>query len=392
VNKRVFIGLGKYLLAAGLMAWVVWSNWAPPPRKAIATLAAGTAGLCATPGGAGPLLAAALPADVGPKGIGYIWRRHVMERRRVHAGYLATGFIVYAAAVLLGVFRWHLLVRALGLPLAPRDALRYGLLGVFFNTFLPGSVGGDIVKAGALARAQSRRAAAVATVIMDRAIALWALVWFVAMLGGVFWLAGLLSGPAGAAAASIVWGALAVAFGTGAVWLLVGLLPDRRAGRFAARLRRLPLAGRAAADLWRAAWAYRRRQGSVAAVMLLSGAGHAGFVVAFYCCARALWSPGLGPVPSLTQHFLLVPVGLTMQALVPTPGGAGGGEWGFAALYLLFGGAEVTGVLASLVQRALSWALGLASYVAYLGMRPAPAEPSPRGPALAEATLLPAAP
>src|SRR5262249_4595421 len=105
--------------------------------------------------------------------------------------------------------------------------------------------------------------------------------------------------------------------------------------------RRRALAGRTAAGLWRAAWAYRRRQGSVAAVMLLSGLGHAGFVVAFYCCARALWSPGLGPVPSLSQHFLLVPVGLTMQALVPTPGGAGGGEWGFAALYLLFGGAEV---------------------------------------------------
>src|SRR5438874_275338 len=143
-------------------------------------------------------------------------------------------------------------------------------------------------------RAMTRSMMAVATVIMDRVIALWALVWFVALLGGVFWLAGLLSGPAGAAAASIVWGAVAAAFGTGAVWLLVGLLPDRRASRLAARLRRLPLAGRAAAEFWRAAWVYRRRQKSVAAVMLLSGVGHAGFVVAFYCCARALWAPELG--------------------------------------------------------------------------------------------------
>src|SRR5205807_1024066 len=66
------------------------------------------------------------------------------------------------------------------------------------------------------------------------------------------------------------------------------------------------------------------------------------------------------------QHFLLVPIGATMQALVPTPGGAGAGEWGFAALYLLFHASEAAGVLASLVQRILSWVLGLAGYGVYL--------------------------
>src|SRR5262249_62206708 len=101
---------------------------------------------------------------------------------------------------------------------------------------------------------------------------------------------------------------------------------------------------------------------SVSVVMLLSWVGHAGFVVAFYCCARAFWGPELGPLPSLGEHFLLVPIGLVMQAVVPTPGGAGGGEWGFAALYLLFGAAEANGVLGSLVQRTFSWALGVTGY------------------------------
>jgi glycosyltransferase 2 family protein len=55
---------------------------------------------------------------------------------------------------------------------------------------LPGSVVGDVVKAAALARGQSRRTAAVATVIMDRLIALWALAWVVAVLGSVFRLTG----------------------------------------------------------------------------------------------------------------------------------------------------------------------------------------------------------
>ena len=62
--------------------------------------------------------------------------------------------------------------------------------------------------------------------------------------------------------------------------------------------------------------------------------------------------------------------GFLAQALVPTPGGAGGGEWGFGALYLLFRTSEANGVLASLVRRMLDWVFGLASYAIYLWMRP----------------------
>jgi uncharacterized membrane protein YbhN (UPF0104 family) len=110
--------------------------------------------------------------------------------------------------------------------------------------------------------------------------------------------------------------------------------------------------------------------------MALTWVGQVGFVVSFWCCACALWSLELGPIPSLTQHFLLVPIGLTMQALVPTPGGAGGGEWGFAALYVLFRASEANGVLASLVQRILSWVLGVVGYAVALSLAPA-AAPKP---------------
>lgn len=368
MNKRTLLDLGKYALAVGLLAWVVRSNWAPPPTRAVAALGASTVGLCAGPAGAGPLLAAAsaFPERTTPRGLGYAWQRHVHERQPIHAGYLLTGFIVYTAAMVLTLVRWHLLVRALDLPLRLRDAFRYGFIGIFFNTFLPGAVGGDIIKAAALARTQSRRTVAVATVLMDRVIALWALVWFVALLGGVFWLGGLLDGPAAGAASFIVASSLVVVAATASVWLLLGLLPDWRAERFAGRLAWLPVVGHSAAELWRAVWMYRKRQRSVAVVMALTWVGQVGFVVAFWCGARAVWGPELGSIPSLTQHFLLVPIGATMQALVPTPGGAGAGEWGFAALYLLFCAAEANGVLASLVQRSMSWVLGLAGYGVYL--------------------------
>ncbi len=88
-------------------------------------------------------------------------------------------------------FRWYLLVRALDLPFTIGAAYRLGLVGSFWNTFAPGSVGGDLVKAYYIARGQpGRRAAAVATVIVDRLVGLFGLLWYSAVFGGAFWIAG----------------------------------------------------------------------------------------------------------------------------------------------------------------------------------------------------------
>lgn len=348
---KTLLDVAKYLLAVGLLVWVVKSNWAPPPSPKD-------------------------PEGAQSRGLGYVWERHVVKGEPVRTVYLMAGFVVLCGAMALTMLRWYLLVRALDLPLTLRDAFRYGMIGVFFNTFLPGSVGGDLIKAAVLARGQARRTAAVATVIMDRVIALWALVWFVAILGSVFWLCGMLDGDAKPVATSIIAGALTTVAVTLAIWLLMGLLPDERAERFACLLQKLRFVGGPAAELWRSAWMYRRRQKSVALVMGLSWIGHVGFVVAFYCCANALWSEELGSVPKLTQHFLIVPIGLVMQAIIPTPGGAGGGEWSFGALYFLFGAAKANGVLGSLVQRVFCWVLGLVGYGVYLWVRPAAATAS----------------
>ena len=357
MNKRIVFNLLKYLLAFGLLGWVVWSNWAPP----------------------------------GGRGLSYVWQRHALDGQPVAWGCLVAALVIYQAAVLLTLLRWYVLVRAQGLPFRLGDAIRLGLLGFFFSTFLPGSVGGDIVKAAALARVQSRRTVAVATVLMDRAIALWGLIWFVALLGAGFWLAGALEGPAAARAKWIVSAAGAIVAGTTAVWLLLGLLPEHRAERFAGRLTRLPKVGGSAAEFWRAVWLYRCRQGSVVLAMLLSCVGFVGFVLTFYCCAATL-ADGQ-PLPSVTQHFLLVPVGMVIMAVPLFPGGAGIGELGFGLLYGWFGYSRAAGILGSLVQRVLTWLLALLGYVIALCLRPVvAADRAARAPFLAGATRLGAAP
>ena len=157
-------------------------------------------------------------------------------------------------------------------------------------------------------------------------------------------------------------------------WLLLGFLPSRRAEIFAGRLTRIPKIGGSLAELWRAVWLYRCRGRSVGVAMILALVGHVGFVLTFYFAAHTL-SPA-DAVPTLGPNFLVVPVGMTIQAGFPAPQGIGGAEIAFGELYRLLGFDAVGGVLACLVQRAITWVVGLSGYVVYLRMRPSMQQPA----------------
>ena len=350
MNKRLLWTVFKYLLAAALLALVVWMNWGHPDN----------------------------PDD---RGLGYVWQRHVVRGEPIHYGYLALSFLFFAFAVPITFVRWWVLVRAQDLPFSLGNAFRLGALGFFFSTFLPGSVGGDLVKAAGIAREQSRRTVAVATVVMDRLVGLWGLFWIVALIGGGYWLAGGLEGKAEGPSKQVVGAALAVTAASVVVWLLLGLLSEARAVGLADLLERLPKVGGSVAELWRAVWMYRKRPGGMAVALLLALIGFLGFIPSFYFGAHALSDAAdPGAVPTLAQHFLFVPIGLVVQAVVPLPGGIGAGEYGFGKLFGWFGCPEPNGILASLVQRVITWTLGLLGYlvVAWTGKSPqAAATPAP---------------
>jgi uncharacterized protein (TIRG00374 family) len=436
VSKRLFWDIFKYLLASGLLAYVVWSNWGeanPIARKIVVDpsellsneadtpaltgkvtdYAAGrsitVAGLDGqsiefvlvkrkwallkfsfvkteaqiewpgNPGTIQPGTTVAVWQDPA-RGLAYVWRRHVVEGEPIHAGFLALAIVVGSLAILLTFLRWYLLVRAQDLPFTIPDALRLGFIGFFFNAVMPGSVGGDIIKAAFLAKEKKdRKTIAVSTVIMDRAIALWALVWFVAISGTIFWACDLLQGPGADRSRFIVRVAVILVAVSFTGWMLLGLLPAHRAERFASRLSRIPKAGHSFAEFWRAVWMYRCRQACIATTMLISWVGHVGFVLFFYCCVRVLWDPSDAAqrIPPLVQHFLLVPIGLVIQAALPFPGGVGIGELGFGELYRWLSATVACGVLGSLVMRVINWCIGIAGYFVYRRLRLA--LPTPNG-------------
>jgi hypothetical protein len=326
-----------YAVAIALLTYVVWSNWRP----------AGSGGLEA------------------------VWNKHIIEGQPIpHPGYWLLAALVWVVSLLITFVRWYFLVRAVDLPFTIPDALRLGLVGNFFNSFMPGSIGGDILKAAFIAREQEgRRATAVATVMMDRLGGLWALVWFVAVLGAAFWAGGMLEGAVADRLKSLVTTSLVICGVSVVVWFLLGLLPPEQAERFGGRLSRVPKVGDTLAELWLTFSLYHNRQRSVLLAMILSFFGFIGFTLTYYFSAVTFQEPGQA-LPTWQEHFLVVPIGMVCQALFfLSPGGAGAGELVFGWLYKLLNYDKDLGVLMSLTQRMITWIVGLVGYLAYLRMR-----------------------
>jgi hypothetical protein len=105
--------------------------------------------------------------------------------------------------------------------------------------------------------------------------------------------------------------------------------------------------------------------------MLISWIGHVGFVLTFYFSVLVLRDANdpAQRIPTLAEHFLIVPIGLVINAMPLFPGGAGIGELGFGGLYTWLGAAAACGVLGSLVQRVIQWILSGFGYLVYLRMK-----------------------
>ncbi|WP_439623175.1 lysylphosphatidylglycerol synthase transmembrane domain-containing protein [Gemmata sp.] len=321
-------GLAKYGIGIGLLAYILRTNWDPK----------GT-----SPGISG-----------------------LVQQTPDALAFLALALIAIAC-VCVQFYRWFVLVRALDLPFTVGGAFRLGLVGAFYNAFLPGSVGGDLVKAFFIARdTPGRRASAVATVIADRLVGLFGLIWFSAAFGGAYWLSGDARIADNDYMRKIVVACAGLTAGTVIVWIAMGFLPRSRADRFAGRLKHVPKLGATLAEAWYAVWTYRQRPKVIYLAVAMTAAVHLGFVLMFHLAVRVF--PAVDPA-TLAEHFVVAPIGYIAQAFFPAPGGLGGGEFIFGYLYTLLGRPEATGVVGRLTMRVAEWGIGLVGLVVFLRMK-----------------------
>ena len=94
---------------------------------------------------------------------------------QISLGWIAVAIAVTLLQILLGALRWEKVSAPCGAPLTVAQALRFNLIGSFFNQTLPSSIGGDAVRLWLVSRTGAGWRAATYSVLVDRAIGLIAL-------------------------------------------------------------------------------------------------------------------------------------------------------------------------------------------------------------------------
>jgi glycosyltransferase 2 family protein len=276
---------------------------------------------------------------------------------------LLAALVAVFTAVAMTIVRWYLLVRALQLHFRLVDAFRLGFLGYLFNFVVVGSVGGDLFKAIFIAREQpGRRAEAVATVLVDRIVGVYALVLLTSavIVGGGM--------PQSTVEVETICRLTLLSAGIGAVGIAVLLMPGFTSGPLAELLTGLPKIGAMLGRLVSAVRIYRTRWVTVAVTLLMSVCSHALFALSLYLIAKAMFAH----VPTLREHMILVPLGMVAGSLPLAPAGFGTFELAIRVLYKIIPAdpaVDVAGILVALVYRLLTIMVAMIGVVVYWSSR-----------------------
>jgi uncharacterized protein (TIRG00374 family) len=270
------------------------------------------------------------------------------------------GLAAVGAMTVLQTLRWLWLMKVQSIQPSFRRAYGMNLVGMFFNLFLPGGTGGDLLKMYYASReAEGRKPAAVLSVFMDRVVGLLALIGIAAVVGlfsfEQVWAARELRGFV-LTLGCIVGGALGFLLVVFAVefFHLSKRLPSWLP------LRHLVL------EMASAFSTYARAGSALWASVLISLPAHAIIFFSFYCCARAFTDE-----LTLGQLFLVLPLILTISALPISVAGLGVREQLFhVTLGALFGVPAAVGVLIGFSGFLLNVVWGAVGGVVYIFYRP----------------------
>jgi uncharacterized membrane protein YbhN (UPF0104 family) len=135
-------------------------------------------------------------------------------------GWVGLAIAVTFLQIFVGALRWRVISAECGAPLATQQAMRFNLIGSFFNQTLPSSIGGDAVRLWLVARGGAGWRAATYSIFVDRAIGLIALA--IIIVASLPWSYNLIGDPHGRSALLFV-DFTALAGGVG--FLVLGKLP-----------------------------------------------------------------------------------------------------------------------------------------------------------------------
>jgi uncharacterized membrane protein YbhN (UPF0104 family) len=248
----------------------------------------------------------------------------------MHWGWFALAVTAALFQIAFGALRWREIAFYCHAALPAARALRFSLIGAFFNQTLPSSIGGDAVRLWLLSRSAGWRAATY-SVLIDRGIGLLAL--STVILLGLPWSMALIADPHGQITLIVL---NAIALGGGAVFLALGRVdwPWLRNWWATRDIHACAvIAGRAL---------FSARSGPILVAVSLSI--HLLAVLIGYCAAKAVAAPF-----GLSQAVLLLPPVMLVTMLPVSIAGWGLREAAMMVAFSYAGLASSDGFLVSLV-------------------------------------------
>ncbi|HDS74834.1 MAG TPA: flippase-like domain-containing protein [Firmicutes bacterium] len=261
-------------------------------------------------------LIAAVIWQVGP---------HAVVPETIRWSWIVVAIALFLLSNIFGAFQWNLLLRCAGLRLPVFTVIRAYFIALFFNNFLIGNVGGDVLRAidvrTRVERGQGKTEAAIATIVMDRFLGFFTMMCF-AVGAALFATERLESG--------------AILFILLAAFVVVGtLITSRRVGLFADRwiIRILPARLAVTIVRLRAGFVAMRTSPVVLAQAFAISAFVQGIrIIVHYVCSLAI---GLD-IPFL-YFVTFIPLVSVAAAIPISFGGLGTREWAAVGLFKTVG-------------------------------------------------------
>lgn len=100
--------------------------------------------------------------------------------------WIIAGIIIFSLSNLLGSLQWYLLMKTRGIEIPLLKVISYYYVGLFFNNFLIGYVGGDAIRIYDISKASGNSSNAISTVFFDRLIG-FAMLTTLALVAGIVW-------------------------------------------------------------------------------------------------------------------------------------------------------------------------------------------------------------
>lgn len=319
---------GKLLLAGLLMLWVLsqahWNDYAQLRPE----LGGQSFAVVADQAGVGPeslrvqeglwwwAERKVLPlSDFQPVSHGEVVRRGIRSSLvRMRVVFFVLAVLAYPCTLtLMGVRLWYLL-GAQSMPVSLWEAIKQTFLGQFFNQVVPGTVGGDLVKAWYISRQTGRTAATIVTLFVDRLMGLVEL----ALMSAVMLAVVLCTGRETVEAMRLPLIAVAVVVGFAGLVLLFIL-----SGRFRRLFHLQKIWGRLSiAHHFEAAGqsvtVFRERPVVLVVALLITVVAHV-----FFIGGAVMIGLALRMETPVLQYFVYVPLIYTLGAVPVTPGGVG---------------------------------------------------------------------